>query len=154
MCSLIPLAILRVVYLANANRSDDLTYTLYQAAVVTEVEIHSSIIMTCIPYLKPLWDSLQVGLMTNDLAHAPLPPWSPVRDKFSLSALTKSAGRSSERRPASPTESAKRLAADAEARNPSNGSFGSDGTFHSTNPEQLRDDEIRVTKTIETRLES
>ena len=63
----IPLSVLRLVYLYKAYSSSDLTASAFDATLVTVIHTNYCIIASCIPFLKPLVDSLSVGLMTNDI---------------------------------------------------------------------------------------
>ena len=62
------LARLRLVYLFQANNFSDLTMTSSNAALTTIIYANYSIIASCLSFLKPMVDSLVVGLLTNDVS--------------------------------------------------------------------------------------
>ncbi|KAL2058162.1 hypothetical protein ABVK25_001780 [Lepraria finkii] len=61
----IPLAILRVYYLNKSYHSPDTTLTSFTPTLITVIHTNYSIIASCMPFLKPIFDSLAIGLMTN-----------------------------------------------------------------------------------------
>lgn len=65
--SVIPLAILRIVYLSSAAKSSDRTFADFNTVMVTEIDMNLSIIFACFPFLKPVMDGLQTGLLTSDI---------------------------------------------------------------------------------------
>lgn len=56
-----------MVYLASASRSSDRTFADFKTALVTEIDMNLSIIFACFPFLKPVMDGLQTGLLTSDI---------------------------------------------------------------------------------------
>lgn len=64
---MIPLAILRMVYLSSAAKSSDRTFADFNTTIVTEIDMNLSIIFACFPFLKPVMDGLQTGLLTSDI---------------------------------------------------------------------------------------
>ena len=67
MIRTIPLTVLRLVYLFKASYSSDLTLSSFDAALIMEIHTNFSVIAACLPFLKPMVDSLAIGLMTNDI---------------------------------------------------------------------------------------
>ena len=63
----IPLAVLRLVYLYKVYHSSDTAMSAVIAALVIVVHTNYCIVASCLPFLKPLIDSLDIGLMTNDI---------------------------------------------------------------------------------------
>lgn len=87
----IPLVVLRLIYLHKLYQSADRTIASFHVEVVTAVHTNFSIMAACLPFLKPVMDSLSVGLMRNDIA---LPgrsgdesQQSSSRDKFNPFAI-------------------------------------------------------------------
>lgn len=64
---LIPLAILRVVYIKSASHSRDHTFDDLQTILLTQVDMNLSIIFACFIFLKPFIDGLQTGLLASDI---------------------------------------------------------------------------------------
>lgn len=58
---------LRMVYLSSASKSSDRTYADFNTAIVTEIDMNLSIIFACFPFLKPVMDGLQTGLLNSDI---------------------------------------------------------------------------------------
>lgn len=67
-CSTIPLVILRLVYLHKLYQSTDTTAASFNVELVTAIHTSYCIITCCMPFLKPVMDSLAVGLINNDIA--------------------------------------------------------------------------------------
>lgn len=67
----IPLTILRLVFLSQAYSSDDTPYDSLNAAIVTQLSLNFAIILACFPFLKTFMDHVQNGLFTTDLRLAP-----------------------------------------------------------------------------------
>lgn len=64
----LPLIILRLIYLYNLSHSTaDITWRSFNLALVTVLHADISIIAACIPFFKPIVDSLSVGMIANDL---------------------------------------------------------------------------------------
>ncbi len=64
--SVVPAAITRITYLPKASKSGDLTLDAWPTALCALIVESLSIIVACIPYLKPFLDSLESGMMNND----------------------------------------------------------------------------------------
>ncbi|MCJ1318975.1 hypothetical protein MMC15_004307 [Xylographa vitiligo] len=62
----LPLTILRLVYISSTTPSTDPTFAAVPTALTTVVNINLSIILACIPFLKPFLDSLQIGMFNSD----------------------------------------------------------------------------------------
>ncbi|MCJ1405249.1 hypothetical protein MMC11_008476 [Xylographa trunciseda] len=62
----LPIIILRLVYISSADSSTDPTFTAVTTALITVININLSIILACIPFLKPFLDSLQIGMFNSD----------------------------------------------------------------------------------------
>jgi len=62
----LPLTILRLVYISSTATSADPTYAAVPTALTTVININLSIILACIPFLKPFLDSLQIGMFNSD----------------------------------------------------------------------------------------
>lgn len=65
--SVIPFVIIRFIYLSRSLRSSDQTYTDFNAAIMTETHVNLSVIVSCIPFLKPVTDSLQTGALASNI---------------------------------------------------------------------------------------
>jgi hypothetical protein len=59
------LTILRVYYLNKSYHASDTTLTAFTPTLITVIHTNYSIIACCMPFLKPIFDSLSIGLMTN-----------------------------------------------------------------------------------------
>ncbi|KAL8708172.1 MAG: hypothetical protein Q9220_006933 [cf. Caloplaca sp. 1 TL-2023] len=55
----------QLVYFHNATKSDDRTYNLWSVVICTQIVQSLSIISACVPYLKPVFDTLESGMMRN-----------------------------------------------------------------------------------------
>ena len=65
--SLIPLALIRMLYIGRASNSLDHPYDDFHMAVVTQVDMNLSILFACFIFLKPFMDGLQTGLLASDI---------------------------------------------------------------------------------------
>lgn len=65
--SLIPLAVIRMLYIGRASNSPDHPYDDFHMAVVTQVDMNLSILFACFIFLKPFMDGLQTGLLASDI---------------------------------------------------------------------------------------
>lgn len=63
---LIVAVVAQLAYFNSATLSDDLTFDLWPTVVCTQFIQSLSIIMACVPYLKPFFDSLVSGMIRND----------------------------------------------------------------------------------------
>ena len=63
----IPLAVLRLIYLSSSLRSPDRTHSDFRLAVVTQIGMNLTIILACVPFLKPLLDNIQPGWSTSNV---------------------------------------------------------------------------------------
>ncbi|KAI9757777.1 MAG: hypothetical protein M4579_003313 [Chaenotheca gracillima] len=64
---LIPLIILRLVFLSSAISSSDKTFDYRDTVFTSLADANASILVACIPFLKPFMNSLDSGLLTSDL---------------------------------------------------------------------------------------
>lgn len=64
---LIPIAILRIVYIKSASNSGDHTFDDLQTVLLTQIDMNLSIIFACFIFLKPFMDGLQTGLLASDI---------------------------------------------------------------------------------------
>ncbi|KAI9724641.1 MAG: hypothetical protein M1828_003510 [Chrysothrix sp. TS-e1954] len=67
----IPLIILRVVYIGQAQSATDPIYAAYKPSLVTQLAMNVGIISTCAPFLKAVIDRAEHGIFTNDLTIQP-----------------------------------------------------------------------------------
>jgi len=63
----IPLTILRLIYLNEAFKSPDRVLYDWKVAVVTQIGMNVSIITACVPFLKPVMAQLQPGWSTGNV---------------------------------------------------------------------------------------
>jgi len=78
--STIPLTILRLIYIYRSDHSPDLTWDTFNLALVSEIQINYNVIASCIPFMRPLFDSLALGLVNMTI----LPP---VNEDTTLSKI-------------------------------------------------------------------
>ena len=64
---MIPLALIRMLYIGRASNSLDHPYDDLHMAVVTQVDMNLSILFACFIFLKPFMDGLQTGLLASDI---------------------------------------------------------------------------------------
>ncbi|KAK4691727.1 hypothetical protein P7C71_g5338, partial [Lecanoromycetidae sp. Uapishka_2] len=64
---LFPLVVLRLVYLAPALSSSDKPFDYRNSIFVTLADTNASVLVACIPFLKPFMQGLDSGLLTSDL---------------------------------------------------------------------------------------
>ena len=64
---IIPIIIVRLVFLSSASNSTDHPFDDFATTVIASVHINLSVIITCLPFLKTVLDSLQTGLLASDL---------------------------------------------------------------------------------------
>ena len=86
---IIPIIIVRLVFVNASSHFVDHPFDDFDITITTVAHINLSIIVSCIPFLKPFMDSLQTGVLASDLrSRHPIPTSSrlPV-------ALEKSSGR-------------------------------------------------------------
>lgn len=62
-----PLIVLRLVFITQSYESPDRTYNDFKVVVATQVGMNVSIILACVPFLKPLLDNLHPGWSTSDV---------------------------------------------------------------------------------------
>ena len=65
--SLIPVIIVRLIYLHKALGSNDKTFDFRNAIFSTVADCNASVLVACIPFLKPFMKGLDSGLLTSDL---------------------------------------------------------------------------------------
>jgi hypothetical protein len=63
----IPLTILRLLSIHDLSTSNDPSYDAFMPTLYTIIHMDISIIVTCIPFLKPFTDNLQTGVLAGDL---------------------------------------------------------------------------------------
>ncbi|KAF8246428.1 hypothetical protein K440DRAFT_368190 [Wilcoxina mikolae CBS 423.85] len=63
----IPLTILRLIYISSASKSSDKPFDDFNTAVTTEVGMNLAIVLACFPFIKTFMDSVQTGLLTAKL---------------------------------------------------------------------------------------
>jgi len=63
----IPLIILRLSYIFRSAHSSDLPFDTFTLALVSEIHINYSIIASSMPFMRPIVESLAIGLMTNEI---------------------------------------------------------------------------------------
>ena len=61
------MVILRLIFLSSALDSSDKTFDYRRAVLVTLAHVNASILVACIPFLKPFMQGLDSGLLTSDL---------------------------------------------------------------------------------------
>lgn len=72
---IIPIIIVRLVLVNASSDSIDHPFDDFHLAITTIVHVNLSIIVSCIPFLKPFMDSLQTGVLASDLrTRHPIPP--------------------------------------------------------------------------------
>lgn len=59
--------IVRLVFINNTAASLDRTFDDYPISITTSVHITLSILTACIPFLRPVMDSLQSGILAGDV---------------------------------------------------------------------------------------
>ena len=64
---MIPITIVRLVYLNSALKSTDRTYDDLDTVITTIFHANLSIVVMAVPFLKPFMDSLQTGILASDL---------------------------------------------------------------------------------------
>lgn len=67
MRRLVPIIIVRLVYLNAASESVDHPYDDFITVLITSVQANLSVITTCVPFIKPIIDSLQTGILASDI---------------------------------------------------------------------------------------
>ena len=70
--SVIPVAILRLVYIFASNDSADPTYDYFNRALATEIATTFSIVVACISFIRPFLDSVETGVLASKLRNASL----------------------------------------------------------------------------------
>ena len=65
--SVIPVAILRLIYIFESNNSADPTYDYFNRALATEIATTFSIVVACISFIRPFLDSVETGLLASKL---------------------------------------------------------------------------------------
>ncbi|MCJ1452317.1 hypothetical protein MMC28_002659 [Mycoblastus sanguinarius] len=88
----IPLTVLRLVFLYTAYHSSHTKISSFHTALVTVIYTNYCIIASCLPFLKPLVDSLAVGLMTNDI-RVPIRSEDSINDKDKFNPFAILSGR-------------------------------------------------------------
>lgn len=67
MHSVIPLAVLRRLSMDRLHSSADPSSESFMPALYTQIHMNMTIIISCIPFMKPFTDSLQTGILASDL---------------------------------------------------------------------------------------
>lgn len=65
--SIVPIIIVRVVFLNLKSGSKDHQFDDFNLTIITSVHINFSVIITCLPFLKTIMDSLQTGFLASDI---------------------------------------------------------------------------------------
>ena len=63
---IIPIIIARLIFLSLSSSTDH-PYDDFSTTIITSIHINLSVIITCLPFLKTVIDSLQTGLLASDL---------------------------------------------------------------------------------------
>jgi hypothetical protein len=69
--SIIPLTIVRLVYISSANSSSDRPFNEFNAVIATQIGVNLDAILTCLPFLRTFMEHVQHGVFTSDLRKAP-----------------------------------------------------------------------------------
>lgn len=88
--SVIPLIALRLAAINDLTSTEDPSYDVFMTALYTQIHMNVSIILSCVPFLKPFTDSLQTGILTSDL-HTLTPANTGYARNFKLRNLGKDA---------------------------------------------------------------
>ncbi|KAL8952508.1 MAG: hypothetical protein Q9222_001576 [Ikaeria aurantiellina] len=64
---LVPIIIIRLIYLNQVSKSSDHPKDDFSVVMATTIHVNLSIIVTCIPFIKPVMDSLQTGILASDI---------------------------------------------------------------------------------------
>ena len=62
-----PPTVVRLVYISWAFNNNDQVFAEWRVAVVTQVAMNTSIIVACVPFLKPVMEHLQPGWSTSNV---------------------------------------------------------------------------------------
>ena len=65
--SVIPVTVLRLIYIFTASKSADPTFDDFSTALATEIATNFSIIFACISFIKPFLDNIETGLLASRL---------------------------------------------------------------------------------------
>jgi hypothetical protein len=57
----------RLVYLRRAMRSHDRPFADFYLVLLTSLQVNTSILVTCIPFLKPIINGIQSGILAGDI---------------------------------------------------------------------------------------
>ena len=88
---MIPIIIVRLVFLSAFSNSIDHPFDDFSTVLTTIIHINFSIMVSCVPFLKPVMDSLQTGVLASDLrTRTPVP--SSSRLPISLEKITRKIG--------------------------------------------------------------
>ena len=66
-CRLIPLIVIRLIYIKSAARSSNHALDDFLSVMMTSIHVNLSIVVACIPFIKPVMESLQTGLLASDV---------------------------------------------------------------------------------------
>lgn len=93
---MIPIIIVRLVFLSAFSNSTDHPFDDFSTVLTTIIHINFSIIVSCVPFLKPVMDSLQTGVLASDLrTRNPVP--SSSRLPISLEKISRKIGSGSKK---------------------------------------------------------
>lgn len=67
MFSIIPIIIIRLVFLNDASFSSDRAFDDFNTVLLTSIHTNLSIVVTCIPFVKPIMDGIQSGILASDV---------------------------------------------------------------------------------------
>jgi hypothetical protein len=62
---MIPLTVVRLIFIAQTVTSSDRTYDDFNTVLMSQIIINISIIVACVPFLKPFMESLQTGFIVG-----------------------------------------------------------------------------------------
>ncbi|KAI4221145.1 MAG: hypothetical protein LQ349_007916 [Xanthoria aureola] len=64
---LVPITVTRLVYLNNASKSPNHSMVDFPVVMATTLHVYLSVIVTCIPFIKPVMDGLQTGILASNV---------------------------------------------------------------------------------------
>lgn len=67
MFRLVPVIVSRLVYLRRETQSNDYPFTNFYFVLLTSLHVNMSVLVTCIPFLKPIMNGIQSGILAGDI---------------------------------------------------------------------------------------
>ena len=64
---MIPIIIVRLVYLNSASKSVDHPFDDFSTVMLSSIQANLSVIVSCMPFIKPVIDSLETGILASDV---------------------------------------------------------------------------------------